>query len=204
MDEFTASGYLHTYLKGISFIAGYGLRSVMIYQSNSQLESPQPDGYGKEGAKTLLTNHACQIYYTPREQEDAEKISRMLGNQTVKNRSRNIGKGGGGSESDTQRALMLPQELREMAFEDELITIDNGKPILCNKAFYYSDSYFIAIKGLPSKKDLDSAIQKDETRISVPIQSFEKLENERREKLEIIKDELYPNRQKPNKKECIQ
>ena len=61
-----------------------------------------------------------------------------------------------------------------------------------------------AIKGLPSKKDLDSAIQKDETRISVPIQSFEKLENERREKLEIIKDELYPNRQKPNKKECIQ
>ncbi|MDO2410010.1 type IV secretory system conjugative DNA transfer family protein [Campylobacter magnus] len=215
MDEFTASGYLHTYLKGISFIAGYGLRSVMIYQSNSQLESPQPDGYGKEGAKTLLTNHACQIYYTPREQEDAEKISRMLGNQTVKNRSRNIGKGGGGSESDAQRALMLPQELREMAFEDELITIDNGKPILCNKAFYYSDSYFMnkfkevsahlrAIKGLPSKKDLDSAIQKDETRISVPIQSFEKLENERREKLEIIKDELYPNRQKPNKKECIQ
>ncbi|KAA3682730.1 type IV secretory system conjugative DNA transfer family protein (plasmid) [Campylobacter fetus] len=198
MDEFTASGYLPTYLKGISFIAGYGLRSVMIYQSNSQLETNQPDGYGREGAKTLLTNHACQIYYTPREQEDAEKISKMLGTMTVKNRSRNLGQGGGGSESDASRALMLPQELREMKFEDELITIDNGKPILCNKAFYYSDPYFMdkfkaisptlkAVKGLPDKKQLENAIQNGETRIEIPTQSKEKLDTE----LQAIRDNTY-------------
>jgi virD4 protein len=198
MDEFTASGYLATYLKGISFIAGYGLRSVMIYQSNSQLETNQPDGYGREGAKTLLTNHACQIYYTPREQEDAEKISKILGTMTVKSRSRNLGQGGGGSESDTSRALMLPQELREMKFKDELITIDNGKPILCNKAFYYTDPYFIdkfkeispslaAIKGLPSQSQLETAIQNNETRIEIPCQTDEKLEKE----LEAIKQANY-------------
>ncbi|AIR81561.1 type IV secretion system protein VirD4 (plasmid) [Campylobacter fetus subsp. venerealis 97/608] len=198
MDEFTASGYLATYLKGISFIAGYGLRSVMIYQSNSQLETNPPEGYGREGAKTLLTNHACQIYYTPREQEDAEKISKMLGTMTVKNRSRNLGQGGGGSESDASRALMLPQELREMKFEDELITIDNGKPILCNKAFYYSDPYFMnkfkaispslnSIKGIPSKKQLEAAIQNGETRIEIPTQTKEKLDLEQ----QIIRERIY-------------
>jgi len=198
LDELTAPGYISIYLKSISFIAGYWLRSLMIYHSNSQIETNPPDGYGREGAKTLLTNHACQIFYAPREQEDAEKISKMLGTMTVKNRSRNLGQGGGGSESDTSRALMLPQELREMKFEDELITIDNGKPILCNKAFYYSDPYFMdkfkaisptlkAIKGLPDKKQLESAIQNGETRIEIPIQSKEKLEVEQ----QTIRDNTY-------------
>ena len=195
MDEFTAPGFLGIYLKSISFIAGYWLRSLMIYQSNSQLEANQPDGYGREGAKTLLTNHACQIFYTPREQEDAKKISEILGTKTIKNRSRNLGQGGGGSESDTSRALMLAQELREMPFENELITIDNGKPIMAKKAFYYSDRYFMnkfkevspslrAIDGdkykikvkengkIPNRNQLEKAIQNGETNIEVPIQNI--------------------------------
>ncbi|MCW1856324.1 type IV secretory system conjugative DNA transfer family protein, partial [Campylobacter jejuni] len=39
------------YQSAISFMAGYWLRSLMIYQSNSQLETQPPLGYGKEGAK---------------------------------------------------------------------------------------------------------------------------------------------------------
>ncbi|WP_236864054.1 type IV secretory system conjugative DNA transfer family protein [Campylobacter devanensis] len=193
MDEFTASGYLSTYLKGISFIAGYGLRSVMIYQSNSQLETPEPNGYGRDGAKTLLTNHACQIFYTPREMEDAEKLSKMLGNKTIKNRSRNLGKGGGGSESDTQRPLMLPQELLTLKAEKEILKIDNNKPIMANKAYYYNDPYFIdkfkeispTFANICDKKknkleqdDWETMLQSQETKIDIPIQSFEKFEVE--------------------------
>ena len=125
MDEFTAPGRIQILQTAISFIAGYWLRFLMIYQSNSQLETPPPLGYGKEGAKTLLTNHACQIFYAPREQEDAEAISRILGNTTFKTTSRSINSGGNGggsrSISEASRALMLPQELREMPFEKELI-----------------------------------------------------------------------------------
>ena len=190
MDEFTAPGALPIYLKSVSFIAGYWLRSLMIYQNVSQLEQAMPEGYGKEGARTLLSNHACQIFYTPREQEDAEKISKILGNKTTKNRSRNLG-AGGGSESDTARALMLPQELRAMTMEQELITIDNGKPIMCNKAFYYNDPYFMnkfkevsasmkEIKGIPTQKQQEKAIQAGETYIEIPIQSFEKMKKERK------------------------
>ncbi len=255
MDEFTAPGYLSIYLKSISFIAGYWLRSLMIYQSGSQLEANQPDGYGREGAKTLLTNHACQIFYTPREQEDAEKISKILGTKTIKNRSRNLGQGGGGSESDTGRALMLAQELREMPFEDELITIDNGKPIMAKKAFYYSDSYFMnkfkevspslrAIDGkeyekeqyeeiidkktkksqkrikikqngkIPSRGQLEKAIQNGETNIKVPLQNmaniksyFKELyndEGERFEKLPEIVREIDENQEEYEKKLRLQ
>lgn len=184
MDEFTAPGRIPIYQSAISFMAGYCLRSLMIYQSNSQLETPQPLGYGKEGAKTLLTNHACQIFYAPREQEDAEAISRILGNTTFKTSSQSINSGanGGGSRSisEASRALMLPQELREMPFENELITIDSGKPIKCNKAFYYSDSYFMdkfkavskslsTIRKIPSRKQLENAILQGECKVQIQI-----------------------------------
>ena len=146
MDEFTASGYLATYQKGISFIAGYGLRSVMIYQSQSQLEERTPLGYGREGASVLLTNHACQIYYTPREDADADKLSKALGNKTVKSRSKNWGgeqkHGPTGSESEHSRALMLPQEVKAMPDTDEIILIEKVPPIRGQKAFYYNRSYF--------------------------------------------------------------
>lgn len=184
MDEFTAPGQIQILQTSVSFIAGYNLRLLMIYQSKSQLETQPPLGYGKEGAKTLLTNHACQIFYAPREQEDAEAISKILGNQTVKQTSRsfNSGQGGGSSGrnvSETQRALMLPQELREMPFDKELITIDSGKPILCNKAFYYNDAYFMdkfkevspdlaQEKGIPNRKTFENAVLNDWLNIEIP------------------------------------
>lgn len=143
MDEFTASGYLGTYLKGISFIAGYWLRSVMIYQAQSQLEDQPPKGYGKQGAATLLTNHACQIYYTPREEDDAKKLSAMLGDTTIKTRSKSWGQPKvTGSENEAKRPLMLPQEVKAIDGSKEIIMIEKTKPIMCNKAFYYSDPYF--------------------------------------------------------------
>lgn len=187
MDEFTAPGRIQILQTSVSFIAGYNLRLLTIYQSLSQLETAPPLGYGKEGAKTLLTNHACQIFYAPREQEDAEAISKILGNKTVKQSSKSINHGqmgGSRSISETHRALMLPQELREMPFENELITIDSGKPIKCNKAFYYSDTHFMdkfkevspslkSVKGIPNRNELEKAILSGECNITIPIQKGE-------------------------------
>ena len=126
--------------------------------------TPKPEGYGREEALTLLANHACRIYYSPKLNEDAKKLSEDLGTTTVKNRSRNLGKGGGGSESDTSTPLMMAQELKTMNFKNEIILIDSAKPIFCEKAFYYKDKYFMdkfkqvspslaKIKGLPKAID---------------------------------------------------
>lgn len=193
MDEFTAIGNMPILQKAVSFIAGYNLRLMTIFQSISQLETTPPDGYGREGAKTLLTNHACQIFYAPREQEDAEKISKILGTKTVKNISKSHSSGrtmfehgsSGRNVSEAQRALLMPQELRELSNEKELITIDSGKPILCNKAFYYNDKYFMDkykriskslrnIKGIPNREQFETAILNNEMNIEIPIQKGKK------------------------------
>ncbi|MCR1812083.1 type IV secretory system conjugative DNA transfer family protein [Sulfurospirillum sp. hDNRA2] len=192
MDEFTSIGQLQILQKSVSFIAGYNLRLLTIYQSISQLETQPPHGYGKEGAKTLLTNHACQIFYAPRDQGDAEDISKILGTTTVKNTSRSYNQGGSSSRSvsEASRALMLPQELRALTFDDELLTIDNGKPILCNKALYFTDPFFMnkfkeispslsKIKKIPNKKEFEAAILEGEMRVDIPTQSEEKSAQER-------------------------
>lgn len=192
MDEFTSIGELPILQKSVSFIAGYNLRLLTIFQSISQLQTPSPKGYGREGAKTLLTNHACQIFYTPRDQDDAEDISKMLGTTTVKNTSRSYNQGGSSSRSvsEASRALMLPQELRGLTFDDELLTIDNKIPILCNKAIYFNDPFFMdkfkeispslsKIKKIPNKEEFETAILEGEMSIEIPIQSDEKSAQER-------------------------
>lgn len=138
LDEFTALGKIEIVQKSVAFMAGYNMRLMLIFQSKSQVEGV----YGKEGAKDIFANMACQVEYTPTEQDQAEELSRKLGTETVKGKSVscNRGKGGGGSvsTSDQSRALMLPQELKEMDAEKEIIFFRRTPPIFCDKAFYYT------------------------------------------------------------------
>ena len=200
MDEFTASGYLATYSSAISFMAGYDLRSLIIYQADSQLTNNKPEGYGQAEANTLLKNHACRIYYAMKD-DDAKRLSESLGTKTVKQRSRNLGQGGGGSESETSRALMLPKEIEEMQFDTEIIKIEGKPPIKCQKALYYSNKYFMDkfkevspslknIKGIPNRKSLENAIQNGETYIKIPLQNEEILQNYLKENIEKRLNEL--------------
>ncbi|RMO99511.1 MULTISPECIES: type IV secretory system conjugative DNA transfer family protein [Pseudomonas syringae group] len=148
-DEFTAPGRINIIDKSNSFMAGYGLRLLTIIQSPGQLEAEPPRGYGKESARTLMTNHALQIMFTPRDQRDANEYSEMLGNDTVHSRSTSTGRGGTGHSEQhgegagQKRALMWPQELKEMPQNRQVIGMENCKPILCDKIFYYAEPVFI-------------------------------------------------------------
>lgn len=149
LDEFTALGKVGILAKSVSFIAGYNLRLLPIIQSVAQLESV----YGEKDTRTFVTNHAVQILYPPREQKDANEYSEMLGYFTQKetstsiSRPRSFGAGGPGSDGEStssqRRALMLPQELKELGQDKEIIIKENTKPILCEKARYFSDARFM-------------------------------------------------------------
>jgi type IV secretion system protein VirD4 len=184
MDEFTAIGYMPILQKSVSYIRGYALRLVTIFQNISQIQDARPTGYGKEGAKTLLANHGCKVYFAQEENEDAEMVSKLLGYKTIKQTSRSFNHGGksGGSNSrnvsETKRALMLPQELKELDNKKEIITVLGNKPLICEKAFYYNDPYFMdklkkvsptlkRIKKLPTKEELSKAIQRNEMSIKI-------------------------------------
>lgn len=149
MDEFTAIGKVAIIAKAVSYMAGYNLRLLPIIQSVAQLESV----YGRADTRTFVTNHAMQILYAPREQRDANEYSEMLGCFTEKARSTSrpssqfswFGKGGGPSESisDQRRALLLPQELKELGQDREIILLENTKPILADKIRYWHEPKFV-------------------------------------------------------------
>lgn len=190
MDEKTAIGRINVLAKSVGYIAGYELRLLTIIQSESQLQSV----LGEKDARSYITNHALQVIFTPREQKDANEYSEMLGYLTEKSISTGIsrprawGNQGSSSEnvSDQKRALMLPQELKEMGTDKEIVIVENCKPIMAEKAFFYKDPVFIdrlkeispslkALgKRLPSKAELDAAaFVRNELSAPVPVIDFD-------------------------------
>ena len=139
MDEFTSIGKVEIIAHSVSYMAGYNIRLFPIIQSVAQLDAV----YGKEYARTIITNHALQIIYTPREQQDANEYSEMLGYTTVKRKNISRGRERSVSESEERRALMLPQELKAMSQDKEIILYEGmSHPAQVGKIRYYQDGTF--------------------------------------------------------------
>ncbi|RYF68056.1 MAG: type IV secretory system conjugative DNA transfer family protein, partial [Comamonadaceae bacterium] len=145
-DEFTAMGRVGVITTAAAFLAGYNLRLLTVVQAMSQLDAV----YGDKEARTFATNHGLQILYAPREQRDAEEYSAMLGHfterATSRGRSRSFSQHGHSSvsrnESEQRRALLLPQEFKELGSERLVVIFENCKPILGEKIRYYRDKTF--------------------------------------------------------------
>ena len=141
MDEFTAIGKVGILASAIGFMAGYNLRLLPVVQSMAQLDAT----YGKDVARTLLTNHAVQILFAPREQQDANDYSDMLGYTTVRRQNVTRGREVSRSESLERRALMLPQELKALGADKQVLLCEGlAHPVLCDKIRYYRDRHFTA------------------------------------------------------------
>ncbi len=148
LDEFPALGRLPILSKSAGFLPGYNVRTLMIMQSQSQLR----DVYGMEQAKTLLKTIAARVHFAPKDMEDADEISKELGNTTVKVRTVSrpafglFDRGrrqGNVSVSEQKRPLMLPQEVKEMGAHRQIIFAENVRPILCRKIRYYLIPVFL-------------------------------------------------------------
>jgi type IV secretion system protein VirD4 len=139
MDEFTSIGKVDIIATAVAYMAGYNIRLLPIIQSMAQLDAT----YGKDVSRTLITNHALQVIYAPREQQDANDYSDMLGYTTVRKQNITRGREISRSESEERRALMLPQELKAMGVDKEVILYEGiPHPVMCDKIKYYQDRYF--------------------------------------------------------------
>lgn len=144
LDEFPALGPIPIIAKASGFLPGYNVRTLMIMQTPAQLR----EVYGHDGAKTLLKTLAARIFFAPKDMDDAEEISKELGFTTVKVKTyskpvfdfSNLSgrRHRGVSVSEQPRALMLPQELREMGAGREIIFTENVRPIMAKKIRYYA------------------------------------------------------------------
>ncbi len=159
-DEFTAMGRVGVITTAAAFLAGYNLRLLTVVQAMSQLDAV----YGDKEARTFATNHGLQILYAPREQRDADEYSAMLGHfterATSRGRSRSFSQHGHSSvsrnESEQRRALLLPQEFKELGSERLVVIFENCKPILGEKIRYHRDKVFTArLRPAPAVPQMD-------------------------------------------------
>jgi len=144
LDEFAALGNVNVLAKSVAFIAGYGLRLLTVIQSRAQLRAI----YGADVAKNIMTNHAVEVVFAPKEQDVANELSERFGYDTVKARSRSGPKGLAmraisETVSEHRRALMLPQELKLLAKSKAFILGTGIPPIIADKIVYYRDKAFL-------------------------------------------------------------
>jgi type IV secretion system protein VirD4 len=142
LDEFPAIGKVGIVAKANAYIAGFNLRLLTICQSPSQVR----DVYGYDQAESFFDNHALEIIFATKNPKIQREISEKLGNTTVKSTSRNrtpfVGRINSENEAAAARALVLPQDVKELGFDNQILLYENMKPIRAKKVVYWRDRAF--------------------------------------------------------------
>lgn len=148
LDECPALGRIPILSEAISYVPGYNVRVVMVFQAPSQLR----EVYGPENTRTMLKSLGARISFQPKDVEDAREISEELGDTTVRVRSRSSPQFGGWglsgsrgatiSVSEQKRPLLLPQEVKELGIDDEIVFCEGLRPIRARKIRYWADPRF--------------------------------------------------------------
>ena len=148
LDETTAPGKIPILSHAISYLPGYNVRLLLVIQAYSQLR----EVYGPNAADTMMKSLAARVLYAPKDFPEANEISQELGFTTVKvrslskplidifdpkgRRSRSV------NVSEQKRPLMLPQEVKELGRDREIVLYEGLRPILGHKNRYYQDPVF--------------------------------------------------------------
>ncbi len=149
LDEFTALGRIPIIAESISYLPGYNVRVVLVIQTPAQLR----EVYGQSGTETLLECLGARIMFAPKNINDAKEISELLGNTTVKVKSwskpaadwlsSKARRGRSVSVSQQRRALLLPQEVKELGTDEAIVFCEGVRPIRCRKLRYFADERFV-------------------------------------------------------------
>lgn len=143
LDEFPALGKLETFEAAMAYIAGYGMKAMVITQDINQIEKLY------SASNSVISNCQVQVFHTPTDNKTPEFISKRMGNKTIQVKSTQVNGGlvhlGGRSNtiSETSRPLMTADEVSRMDKTKELIFIAGTAPILANKIRYYEVPYFV-------------------------------------------------------------
>lgn len=112
LDEFANIGTIPDFEKILAVVRSYNIRVCIILQDLSQLKSMYKDTY--EG---IMANCAITTFLGTIEDGTLERLSKRLGNISVRTSSKSYNRSGGGGGSDTEsnasRPLLTPDEIRE-------------------------------------------------------------------------------------------
>ncbi len=146
LDEFPTLGKMEQFKTGIAYFRGYKVRLFLIVQDTEQLK----DIYEDAGMNSFLSNATYRITFAANNIQTAELISKMVGNKTVDQISANKPKfldlnpsARTLHVSQTQRALLLPQEVMTLDKDEQILLIEASPPIKSKKIKYFKDPMFI-------------------------------------------------------------
>ncbi|MGO9446441.1 MAG: type IV secretory system conjugative DNA transfer family protein [Thiobacillaceae bacterium] len=145
LDEFPSLGRLDIFQEALAFIAGYGLKALLIVQDLSQLYA----AYGKD--ESITGNCHIRVAFAPNKIETAELLSKMSGQGTFSHTQRQYSGGRfamvlshvNTNEQIIQRPLLTPDEAMRLPPDDEIIFVAGHSPIYCRKIKYYTDAGFL-------------------------------------------------------------
>lgn len=144
LDEFPALGRLDFFESALAFMAGYGIRSVLIAQSLNQIEK----AYGANNS--ILDNCHVRVAFATNDERTARRISEALGTATEQRDQKNFA----GhrlspwlshlmvSRSETARPLLTPGEVMQLPPSDAIVMVSGMAPIRTKKVRYYEDGRF--------------------------------------------------------------
>lgn len=145
MDEFPTLGKMEQFQAGIAYFRGYRVRLFLIIQDTEQLKGI----YEESGMNSFLSNSTYRVTFAANNMETANLISQLLGNKTATQISYNKPKYldlNPGSRSlhlsDTQRALLLPQEVIQLPRDEQILLIESEPAVKCYKIKYYEERIF--------------------------------------------------------------
>ena len=143
LDEFARLGHASVVAHAFSYVAGYGLRFLLVLQSQAQLRGE----YGPDLAEEIIANCGVEIAFAPKELRTAQDLSGRLGAWTYpsvsSSRPEGFSKGHRTrTTSDQRRPLMLPQELIEMSPKRLIILRAGSAPVLGEKIVYWREHAF--------------------------------------------------------------
>jgi type IV secretion system protein VirD4 len=149
LDEFAHLGRMHPVQRDIGLAGGFGVTFWLIVQDLSQLKST----YG-ETWLTFLANIGVLQAFGINDWETAEYLSRMTGEATIhvesEHHSRGVSRGPhaqrqlgtGRTRSEQGRRLLLPDEVRRLPREAELLFVKGDPPLLVERLNYLHDQEF--------------------------------------------------------------
>lgn len=140
LDEFPAIGKMEILEKAIGFVAGYGMKMMLVVQSLDQLNKIYSEN------NMFMGNCQVQVFYTANDNKTAEYISKTIGQETIiqKNTSSNGGifKSKNISISKAGRDLIKPDEMRRFPLDKILLLVGGKPPIKSKKILFFSDKRF--------------------------------------------------------------
>lgn len=142
MDEFPALGKLETIERAMAFVAGYGIKFMIITQDINQITKLYTE------SNSIVSNCQVQVYHTPTDNKTPKFISEMLGKQTIQTKSysyngalMNVGSRST-SLQETGRCLLTPEEVKTFDKDEEIIIVAGVAPIRAVKIKYYENWHF--------------------------------------------------------------